>query len=352
MSRLGYGVLWLVISLVAACGEDSSSSGGSEPAPSTDVVASDGASDGGVVGGCEAGAVELTLVVDDTANKTYGDGELIWTGSFAWDETSNTLAYATSWLPEEGPYPPLFDDGPRSSGGHEPEGSSPGDHIWGVSVCYVIEQTRTLSYGLLNDDLRWIWEGPNGTIEVTQDATGLIAVPGMTIAEHGDRDFRLMLQLDALHSDYQGSITTDDYGIFVKGTMNSWTPVQLLDDGQHGDASAGDGVLTYEHSSYLGPHDGLLRPGQEAQFVFVFAQGESAPDAGIEYKVAGDAALEGVDASGECGDGWEPLEVVQSLDSKGVVLNASIQICDEGAPPTGECQEDADCATGEVCEEA
>ena len=339
----------LAISLSAGCGEDASTSPSptSEPAAdggSGDVASSDAAT---AVTGCETGAVELVFVVDDTANKTYTDGELIWTGSFSWEESENTLTYATSWLPEEGPFPPLHDDGPLSEGGHEPEGSVAGDHIWGVSVCYVPEQTRTLSYGLLNGDLRWIWEGPNGTIEVSDDAEGPITVPGMAIGAHGDRDFRVTLALDELHADYLGSITVEDYGIFLKGTMNSWTPIQLLDDGANGDESAGDGVLTYEHSRYLGPHDGLLRPGQEAQFVFVFAMGESSPDDGIEYKVEGDAALEGVAASGECDEGWEPLEVVQSLDSKGVVLNASIVLCDAGEPVG--CQSADDCADGEVC---
>jgi hypothetical protein len=210
MIRHGCAVLWLLASLVVACGEDTASSSSPGPSSATDATTSDNLSDGAVAQQCEDGSVELRFVVDDTANKSYGAGEMIWTGSFTWDEPSNTLAYATSWLPEEGPYPPLFDDGPRSTGGHEPEGSAAGDHVWGVSVCYVIEQTRTLSYGLLNDDLRWIWDGPNGSLEVTQDAQGVIEVPGMTLAAHGDRDFRLMLQLDDLHSDYQGSITTDD----------------------------------------------------------------------------------------------------------------------------------------------
>lgn len=353
MIRHACAALWLFTCLLGACGEDTSSSGEPGPSPSADAVGSDALlEDGGTpAAGCADGSVGLRFMVDDTANKTYGPGELIWTGSFAWDEASNTLAYATSWLPEEGPYPPLFDDGPRSAGGHEPEGSVAGDHVWGIAVCYVAEQTRTLSYGLLNDELRWIWEGPNGTIEVAEEAEGTLDVPGMAIAAHGDRDFRLMLQLDELHSDYQGSITTVEYGIFVKGTMNSWTPVQLLDDGQGGDAVAGDGVLTYEHSRFLGPHDGLLRPGQEAQFVFVFALGESAPDSGLEYKVDGDAALEGIDASGQCEGGWEPLEVVQSLDSKGVVLNAAIQVCQDGSAPMEACEEDADCAPDEHCED-
>jgi hypothetical protein len=341
-----------MICLAAACGGDDDAGGGILPVE--DVQTGDEVSGDIVEGdvslsqGCPAGAVTLNFVVDDTANQTYGGAELIWTGSFAFDATTNHIVFATSWLPEEGPYPGLFDDGPRSDGGHEPPGSTAGDHIWGTSVCYVAEQSRTLSYGVLNGDFRWIWTGPNGLLDVAEGAGGSVDVPGMTLGAHGDRDFRLFLDLAALHSDFQGSITTDDYGIFVKGTMNSWTPIQLLDDGENGDAVAGDGILTYEHSRFLGTHDGLLSAGQEAQFVFVYAMDGTPADDGIEYKVAGDAALEGVSATGQCGAAWAPVDVVHALDSKGVVMNASLTLCDEDPPAPG-CATDEDCDENQVC---
>ena len=316
--------------LVASCGGDASSGPAADVADvGTDVGPIDGT---GPPATCPADHVTLTFTVDDSANQTYTAGELTWTGSFAWDEAQNILVYATSWLPEEGPYPLLHDDGPRSDGGHEPEGGVAGDHVFGVAVCYLADQHRTFAYGVLNGDMRWIWSGPNGVLEVPAAATGTMEAPGLVIGAHGDRDFRIFLDLTSLHGDYAG-VTADSHRIYIKGTMNSWTPVQLLDDGNLGDAISGDGVLSYEHGLFLGPHDGLLSSGQEAQFVFVFAVGETDPDDGLEYKVEGDAALEGISATGECGSGWEPMDVVQALDSKGVVQNAAITMCTDDIEP-------------------
>ncbi len=292
---------------------------------------------------CPAGFATLTFSVDDSANQTYGAGELIWTGSFAWDEATNTLQYATSWLPEEGPYPTLHDDGPRSEGGHEPEGATAGDHVFGVAVCYQADQDRTFAYGALNDDLRWIWVGPNGVFDIPKGSTEVIDVPGMTITPHGDRDFRVHLDMAGLHPDFEG-VDLATYRVWVKGTMNAWTPIQLLDDGANGDAAAGDGVVTYQHSRFLGAHDGLLAPGQEAQFVFVFTKGETDPDAGLEYKVDGDAVLDGVSAAGLCGGAWVDHPVALALDSKGKSMNTAVVAC-PGDEPTPECGPGNPCAT-------
>jgi hypothetical protein len=279
---------------------------------------------------CSDDQLTLTFAVDDRANKTYSVGKLIWTGSFSYDGADNTLTYAVAWNPEDGPYPLLYDDGPISEGGHEAEGAEANDHIFSVAVCYVAEDDRLLAYGLLNDDLRWIWTGPNGTIQIDAGATGRIDLPMMTIGAHGDLDMRLYLDLNegGLHPDY-ATIGLETHRVYVKGTMNSWTPLQLLDDGQQGDALADDGVLTYQHSQFLGAHDGLLNPGQEAQFIFVFAMGEGEPDAGLEYKIEGDAVIEGVSAEVQCDDGWASAEVTLAMDSKGLNLNTAIQACGE-----------------------
>ena len=299
---------------------------------------------------CPPGQVVLTFAVDDSANQTYSDGELLWTGSFAHDAATNTLAFASSWLPEEGPYPLLWDDGPISDGGHEPEGAAAGDHVFGAAVCYLAEQDRVFAYGALNADLRWIWVGPNGQIEIPAGTTGRIDFPGLALEPFGDRDFKVFLDTGALHESF-ATVSLDSHGVYVKGTMNSWSPIQLLDDGQLGDEAAGDGVVTYHHGLLLGPHDGLLQPGQEAQFVFVFAKGEGDPDEGLEYKVQGDAEAEGVSAEGECAAGWQPLEVIQSLDSKGVELNTAIVICDDGPiVPDPECDDAHPCELGLLCE--
>ncbi|MGB0591451.1 MAG: IPT/TIG domain-containing protein [Myxococcota bacterium] len=310
-----------------------------------------------VVPHCEAGQVSLTMSVDDSANQTYEEGELLWTGSFAFDVTTNTIAYATAWQPTDGPYPPLWDDGPISSGGHEAEGHIAGDHIFSVAVCYAPEQDRLISYGVLNEDMRWIWQGPNGLLNVPIDASGQLNAEGLVIPAHGDRDIEVTVDLAALHPDY-ASISLDSHAVYLKGSMNSWTPVQLLDNGKLGDAVAGDGVLTYRHSAYAHGHIGLLRPGQEAQFVFVFALGELDPDLAAEYKVAGEAASDGTSARMHCLDGWVDADIVQSLDSKGLSLNTALTVCPDDAdipltePDAAECGADLPCPVGFICEAA
>ena len=326
--------------------DDEDASGGATDSDATGAVDPDAGPGDGT---CPPDHVQITFSVDDSANQTYGPGQLIWTGSFAHDATTNTIAFASSWLPEEGPYPFVWDDGPLSAGGHEPEGASAGDHVFSVAVCYYAEQDRILSYGALNSDLRWIWVGANGQVEVPAGATGRVDLDGLVIDPFGDRDFKLFVEMAALHESFS-TVSLATHGVYVKGTMNAWTPVQLLDDGQLGDEAAGDGVVTYQHGELLGPHDGLLRPGQEAQFVFVFAKGEADPDEGLEYKVLGNAAPEGVTAAGACVEGWEALEVIQSLDSKGIELNTAIVMCDDGPiVPPPECDGLTPCAEGEVC---
>ncbi len=318
-----------------------------------DTSADEGSPDGGpndVQPGaqCPDGYATLTFAVDDTANQTYGPGELIWTGSFSYDEATRTLTYATSWLPNEGPYPTLFDDGPLSAGGHEAEGQTAGDHVWSVAVCYLADEDRLFAYGLLNEDLRWIWVGPNGQLEVPAGQTGVVDFPGMTIAPHGTVDFRVTLDTTALHPDYEG--IDGSYGIYIKGTMNSWTPVQLLDAGILGDEVAGDGIVTYQQSLFLGKHDGLLRGGEQAQFVFVFAKGDTGPDDGLEYKVDGDAVTDGVAAEGLCGGAWTELAVTLELDSKGKSYNTTVTMCEDETPPCDDasnpCDEGYSCVDG------
>jgi len=51
------------------------------------------------------GTAAITFFVDDSANKTFEDGQIVWLGSFQWDQGDNTIAYAASWLLDEGPYP-------------------------------------------------------------------------------------------------------------------------------------------------------------------------------------------------------------------------------------------------------
>lgn len=370
--------IWIAASLLflAACGDaDSNTSnnpvdaggdsvwqgGGPDTGQNQDVVGTDdmtAAEDGTVALDMAThdaadvvsdGLATLVFVVDDSKNKTFGDGEIKWTGSFSWDEATNTIVYSSSWLPTDGPFPPLYDDGPISQGGHEAEGAVANDHLFSTEVRYLADQDRIIEFGALNEFDNWIWVGPNGTVEIPQGSTERYELPWLTLPEHGPIDLKLVLDVAKLHSDFAGA---DPAKVFVKGTMNMWAPVQILDDGTGGDDAAGDGLYTYVHLNKLGPHDGGLNAGDEAQFVFVIGYGEGGAEEGIEYKVGGDAVVDGVSAwtdAAESGQ-WATVEVYLAQDSKGKTLNTAIRVPTAGNPPDPECTTDAECGD-KVCED-
>ena len=269
--------------------------------------------------------VWLTFDVDDSANQTFGDGDIRWTGSFTWDSTTNAVTYATSWLPTDGPFPPLYDDGPLSKGGHEREGATAGDHIFSTAVKFATDADTTFEYGALNELDHWMWVGPNGKLTVQKGATGTIAVPGMALKKFGPVDLKLVLDTKALAAAFsKWSIANNKF--FVKGSMNQWTPVQLLDDGKKGDDAAGDGKLTFVLKQNLGKHDGGVSVGDEVQFIFVATTGDALPEDGQEYKGATQAQTEGVAAWDDTGTGWTSAPVELKKDSKGKFLNTAITI--------------------------
>ncbi len=300
------------------------------------------------------GTAALRFRVDDTANRTYQGGQLKWTGSFAWDAATNTIRYATSWLPTDGPYPPLYDDGPWNAGGHEPTGAVAGDHVFECEVWFRAEEDTTFEYGALNEFDRWVWVGPNGVVTVPKGSTDTIEVPGLTLPAFGEVDLKVTLDLAALHADFSTIAPYDPatglgYRVYLKSSVNSWTPVELLDDGQRGDDAAGDGVFTYVQSLNLGPHDGLLAKGSHAQFVFVFAMEGVEPDDGLEYKVENHCASEGVRAFSdhESKGNFHDEPIVLERDSRGKVFNTTV-IVGGGAPW---CVVAEDCWGGVSCED-
>ena len=290
--------------------------------------------------------VWLTFAVDDSANQTFADGDIQWTGSFAWDEKTNSVVYATSWLPTDGPFVALYDDGPQPSG-HEREGAAAGDHIFSNQVKFVADKDTTFEYGALNEFNNWMWVGANGTFTILAGQGGTFTVPGMKLKKFGAINAMIRIDTKALHKAYAGW-NTADYKFFVKGTLNQWTPVQLLDDGQKGDEAAGDGILTFVLKNNLGKHDGPLSPGDEVQFTFVTTQGDAAPEDGQEYKQGGNGLPDGVAAWTGTGAGgaWESVPVVLAKDSKGKTLNTAFVV--PGKPSAG-C--DPACGNDETCQE-
>ncbi len=288
--------------------------------------------------------VWLTFAIDDSANQTFTDGDMQWTGSFVWDQTSNSVTYATSWLPTDGPFVALYDDGPQPTG-HEKASGVAGDHIFTNQVKFVATADTTFEYGALNEFNNWMWVGPNGTFTILQGQGGTVDVPGMKLKKFGNVDAKITLDTKALNKAY-AAWNTNDYKFFVKGTLNQWTPVQLLDDGQKGDAAAGDGILTFVLKQNLGKHDGGLAPGDEVQFTFLTTQGDVDPIDGQEYKAGGNGLPDGVLAWTDTGAGgaWESTPVILSKDSKGKTLNTAFVV--PGAPPVT-C--DPTCALTEDC---
>ncbi len=267
------------------------------------------------------GYAVVTFYVDDTENKTYKDGQMKWNGSFVWDEKSNIAVFSSSWLPTDGPFPPLYDDGPISKGGHEMEGAIAGDYIFSTEI-YIkpdLENDITFEYGLINEWNNWIWEGPNGQFVIEKGFTGKKDAQGIKFHKFGDVDAKIVIDMNNIHQDFKGGSKIEN--VFIKGSMNSWTPVQILDDGQNGDEKAGDGIYTYIHSKHLGSHDGLLYIDQHVQFVFVFNSED-----GVEYKINGDAAIDGVKAYTDYNKRGEFLEeeISLELESRGKSKNTTI----------------------------
>lgn len=269
------------------------------------------------------GYCSIVFVVDDTANGTYLDAEMEWNASLVYDPSDNVAVFTTSWLPEEGPYPPLYDDGPYTTGGHEAEGQMAGDSIFSTEVFFLAEEDTTFEYGLINDLDHWIWSGPNGQATVIAGETGTIETQGFAFEAFGDIDIRVTLDTNNLHEEFPFDAEADS--LFVKGSMISWRPIQLLDNGERGDAAADDGIYTLTLSEYLGPHDGTLSLGQEAQFVFVFFEAE-----GLEYKLAGDALANGVAAYSAWDDNQPGVFLEEELlllpESRGLALNTAIRV--------------------------
>jgi hypothetical protein len=259
--------------MAAACGGDDKTTGGTDAG---------GGGGGGGGGGFmqPANTVALSFTIDDSANKTYGAGDgLKWKGSFTYDEATRKLTHDPGWGGGNGPYPPLYDDGPWDQGGHEPAGSTAGDNIWGVTVFLdVPTMDLNFEYGAENG-AGWIWVGPNGTFMVPANSTSAVTATGLTVAAHGTIDMRLTIDTSTLAAGFDFDPTM--HTMKVKGSYGSWQELDCLDDGTKGDETAGDGIYTFVLSENVGAgsslkHSGLLKTGDVAQFVFVVR--------GVEYK--------------------------------------------------------------------
>jgi len=237
------------------------------------------------------GTVAVNFTVDDTANKVYEQGDLQWKGSMLYDSTTRTITKDSTWT---GPWAPLYDDGPwnvGTPGGHEPIGSTAGDHKWGVTIFVTPPATGsdTYEYGL-NDDYYqttygngWVWIGSNGTFTVNAGDTAPVTAQGQTFPAFGTTDLQLTIDLANL-----GPGTWDTSMVRVKGSAWAWGNVTLT-------VANNKAVFTLSDSVGTGhpfKHTGLLSSGDKPEFIFVFGTGD-----GKEYKdVDGNALATGVTA--------------------------------------------------------
>lgn len=236
-----------------------------------------------------AGTVAINFTVDDSANQTYTSSDaLAWKGSMTYDSATRCIT-KSGW---DGPFALLYDDGPWSAGGHEPEGSAAGDHKWGVTVFFLIPtEDQMFEYGAVwnwspGEQGNWIWRGPNGTFTVAANATAPITATGLTIEAFGTIDLKLEIDTSTLAPEFSQFNPAD--GITVKGSAWGWVEVATVDTGTAGDDVAADGVFTFVLSEHPVPHAGLLKSGDEPEFVFVLG--------GVEYKVGGIPPSQGVTA--------------------------------------------------------
>ena len=141
----------------------------------------------------------------------------------------------------------LYDDGPWTSGGHEPQGSTADDSIWGVTVWVSNAATTIFEYGAIDGSVNgsdgyWIWTGSNGVVTVPSGATSAINATGLVIPAHGTIDLILTIDISTnganLAAPFQGTDYTGQ--VSIKGSAWDWNTFSCTDDGSHGDLTAGD----------------------------------------------------------------------------------------------------------------
>jgi hypothetical protein len=274
-----------------------------------------------------ANTVAVNFSADDRDNKSYMAGQLRWKGGLWVDPTTRLMSYDSSWSGKIGgatptdttPYlgwPLLYDDGPWTDGGHEPEGAVAGDHIWGTTAFVPLPPTGgscepvvgspqndcvTFEYGLIDNTFAdlvngggdaWVWHATppatgNGRVSVfhTDSVTGSSDhdAAGLVFAKFtGTYDVKVVLDTNVLDTCQVWDMTKP---LQFKGTSTSWADMI---------PTCASGVCTFVLSTSLaGPHFGLVKSGATTEFVWDW-KGAATPK--NEYKCSGNAAHAGVTA--------------------------------------------------------
>lgn len=265
------------------------------------------------------GHIAVNFTIDDTANRVYTQADgLAWKGSFGYDPVTR-IAVKNGWT---GPFAVLWDDGAWNAGGHEPAGAVAGDNKWGIAMFVLPDAAAEIAfeYGAIRgsvegSDGSWIWNGNgNGTFTVPAAATADIDAVGMTLPAFGTTDVRFTLDTSTLAVGFEAIDVAN--GVRVKSSAWGWTVPLMVDDGTQGDETAADGVFTFVMSENigngkpLGRLTGLLKSGDEGQFVFVFGA-----EGGLEYKVNAAPSTQGVEVSiRPQGGAWTEVPVSNKPD--------------------------------------
>ena len=283
--------------LVAGCGDD----GGTNTPDANTGGADARPADGGAGFQQPSGTVPVNFTVDDSINKVYAAGDLEWKGSMIYDPATRKITHDSTW---GGPWAPLYDDGPWTSGGHEPAGSTANDNKWGVTVFATPPATgsQVYEYGLEDADYRtafgngWVWVGGNGMFTVNSGATSPVSAQGMTFGAFGTTDLQITVDKSMVADGFDTST------VRIKGSAWAWGNQTMMCTGD---------VCTFTLSSVVGAgktlnHSGLLKSGDKPEFIVVFGPGD-----GREYKDESGNALEtGVTAAIKTSGGsFTPIDI-------------------------------------------
>ncbi|MEL7304764.1 MAG: hypothetical protein AAGJ56_02935, partial [Myxococcota bacterium] len=182
----------------------------------------------------------------------------------------------------------------------------------------------------------------NAPLSVPGCATQDIDLPTFSIREWGDVDVKVEVDLDVVAETWE--FETPDGGtppppfmpsdtLYVHGpALGGWDNyLELVDDGENGDAAAGDGVAygltSMIAGTELSPNAGLHNPGDAVPFVFARFRDVDGEMVDEEYKTfGGDALIDGVKAFVRFPGADEFVEVDVGLQQGAFGLNTFVTI--------------------------
>ncbi len=277
------------------------------------------------------GFVAVNFRIDDSANRQFTAGDyLAWMGGFRFDAETRIMDTVTQWSE---PFPLVWDDGPWTTGEHEPADATADDAVWGVTAFFDLaaanQDPQTIEYGAIrNSDPsgsygQWIWSRSfdgNGSFEVgSADDGQQVDATTLHLPAYGDVDVRISIDsaaVQALDRDDNGQPDFPTWdpadGIRIKSSRWDWIEAPAtanLDNSQHtlvlSDLVDADVLKT-----------GLMESGTTLQFIVVLVVN----DGGLEYRDGPLGILEGVSAElSVAGGPWMPASLA-TLDSGNAIV--------------------------------